>query len=317
MAERLRLNRRHLIGGAAAAIVLGATESFAHRGFAPYHQISGEKKHELQSVAESLVSTGLITVGDFSPIRITTVQGEKEQKPVLHPTAVAEALLYISYMDGGQDNVNRAVRLLRDNGGLKVEQLTGSTLRGQTNQAGQLIGSTLRMSPLTHLTVEINPQVFIDHEAGATLAHELYHVNQEGRDGKAGFVAEKALGIGVGIALFLATFISIKNIAHRGADRVTNFLEQKIPRRRLLKYSAVLVVNKEYIATFLAGKAIEASGYLGGVVIGYLTGQSYYVYFSPIEIQAITQGGRNTLADLASQEPVKSAVGNIVSFQDV
>lgn len=270
--------------GLAATVVVAAagTEMDARRVFSDTYPISPEKQRELQSEARGLVDQGLVRVGTFSPVE-RTVNGEKKlQRPVLHPQGVAEALLYIAYMEGGDENVSTVNTFLRGERGFEVNQEVHG-IPGFTE------GPLVRLFK-DSFSVALHPGIFEGDDYLAKVAHETYHVGQEARDGVIGRWSRSFIGAGILGAIALQLMYMYPTARPTSQEQK---IKAPISRRKLLFKGVV-------------------GGILGGAA-GF-----YFTHLSPLERQAYVQGGGLVgLGELTSQEPIKSALESVVTFEDV
>ena len=271
----MELGKRAAKFGIAAGVVGGVTEVDALRVFSETHPILPEKRQELQREASVIVEQGLIRVHEFSPVERTVGEQKRMQRPILNPQGIAESLLYMAYMEGGDENVSKMSHFL--------ENVNGITVREGAKGANGEIDTISNPFSDEDFSVELNPEIFSENGIG-TISHELYHVEQQARGN---FLLRRIIGAGIvgaiGMGIFYGTAIN------NTSDQKSGF-----SRRRLL----------------MAGLRL---GLIGSCC------WLYYALFTPMERQAYVQAGGkiNGLGKLTSQEPIKSALESIVTFEDV
>jgi hypothetical protein len=283
---RVELDRRKLFKVAAGIAAVGVpTELHAHRWLTSHHTLTEEKQRELRTTAQTLVQQGKIHVGRFSPIEVDTPQGKTTKQPVLHPVPIAEALLSIAYMDGGEENANKMAGLLQSHNGIAIEEADLFSSQGRTHDVQYLTSNEADKQ----LLISIDPLGFNVNENGFdTFAHEFYHVNQIARGNH-----RIIKNIGVGIFAFICFSILTATVKN------TNLYKKR---------EAEDLTRREFMEDL--GKIGLRT--LAATALGYW----YYINYTPHEREAIVQTDQS-IGTMTNQEPIQSLLQRIVTFEDI
>lgn len=278
MSRPMEVSRRALLVGALTTAFAGPTTADmadAQRLGQPTYEISSDKQGQLDLLAQGLVDQGKIIGGKFQDI---SVDG-KSYGVEINPTTVARVIMYVSFLYGGDVQVEK-VRARLDTYGLQVKEEDLPRVQGEfaphsyTNGPMQIYVQQGKTAEYFQ-SIKNDTQSFEDQIA----QHEIVHLNQD-VDSTQGIQKDRAiqvlltdLAISVDIGIIIGLIIGILATRRRYSRR--EVLEQS------LNYGGGALA-----ATFFPFQLLDVFGVGPGAV------------FSPIELQALTQTGDNPLPTL-------------------
>lgn len=298
--RRALLSLPYLLAGISAV----GTEVYAQRAGAEVHEINAETTERIRSISASLLEQGKVIVGQFKVLQRQDMHETSLVRPVLHADVIADSLLMMAYMEGGDQGLERASNFLSRHGLDVREAGLDTDVAGETTFVGSESSDSVNIT-LSSETF-INPQT--KDSAINIIGHELYHVEQNVRDGDAVF-AEKIIKLAgaaiTGSLLAAPAGIGVMATAVKVSDAMDRY---QLPRRPAIRLAA----------KFAAGTAIVGAGYMA---VNPIVSGAMYVYqteLSPYEAQAYAQGGDSLqLGELASIEPLRSSLQQIVTYEPV
>ncbi len=297
-----------ILATTAAGIAAGTgfSDIFADNFFQNLNKIDDITLNKLQLLSAQLVSKKQIIIGTFTPIE---KDGVKYQ-PEINPVKVAESLLCISYIYGGMNNVEKAIRYIKKCRGLhiteisNVKEITGEKVVGETSSIalGKIINKIDKKFPVPKLEIGIDTSIFYEQYMNmAVFAHELIHVEQQSNYGNIADLLEATFSdLMGGVVIAFTTLITLI-----GISETNTIINKHMNRRNFLKN-----MLKTTVFTVLGLSGLGLS----------IDGSSFYVTkLTPYERQAHLEGGSepNILGQIAKTEPLKSVLRQILTLKKI
>lgn len=298
-----KVSRRNLLKGALGLAVgaVGADAAYALRVGQATHEITSQVATELDKKAKDLA---LHITSDQKGLVSFNV-GEKVYRSSIDPENIAKSLLYLSFLEGGEEEVEN-VKSFISKRTLEVNRNSDSLL-SKVSEA-YVILSDKEFDPIK---LELPTRLVYDYfqhlpkpDNDYTIFHELYHIVQQARDPKAmeliqlgRMAAYTSLPIAGGIAM--------------GTNKYQSYVAET-------KQQTGKMNRRKFLGKFLRVGGCIAAGAVGvPLSFGVIRGIGGWV--EPLETQAYAQAGGLAAksGQLTSNKIFNGIRGKLISYDIV